>query len=144
MVGLHALAEHERGLVFRFGKVVRVVGPGTVFVCPLLETLVPVDTQPQTLFIPEQDVPTRDKALLQVEAEVEYRVADPAKTVALVEDYPSAMRLFCAITFRSVMMELDRDSILKDTEKAELRFRELLTTTLSHWGIEVSSVRIHA
>lgn len=144
MIGLHKLGEHERGLVFRFGRVVRVVGPGAVFVCPLLESLLPVDTQPQTLFIPEQQVPTRDKAALTVEAEVDYRVADPAKTVALVEDYPSAMRLFCAITFRSVMMELDRDEILKDPQKAERRFQELLAATLSHWGIEVSAVRIHA
>jgi regulator of protease activity HflC (stomatin/prohibitin superfamily) len=144
MLGFHTLREHERGLVIRFGKVARVVGPGAVFICPMFETLIPVDTQPATLFIPEQEVPTKDKAVVRVEAEVRYRVADPAKTVTLVEDYPSAMRLFCAITFRSVMMELDKDEIMKDREKAVLRFHELLTTTLAHWGIEVLSVDIQA
>ena len=64
--------------------------------------LVPVDTQPQTLFIPEQDVPTRDKALLQVEAEVEYRVADPA-TRRRLADLQYWIMLFGVIGFFLVL-----------------------------------------
>lgn len=144
MLGFQTLAEHEKGVVFRLGKLSRVVGPGPAFVCPLIEKMAVVDMQPATLFIPEQEVPTQDKAVLQVDAEVNYRVVDPAKAVTQVEDYASAMRLFCAITFRSVMMELAKDEILNDRENANRRFHELLTETLSNWGIEISGVDIRA
>jgi regulator of protease activity HflC (stomatin/prohibitin superfamily) len=100
--------------------------------------------QPATLFIPEQEVSTRDKSLLQVDAEVSYRVVDPAKAVTQVENYSSAVRLFCAITFRSVLGELDKDELLKDRQKTNRLYRELLSATLSNWGIEVSDVDIRA
>ncbi|MBI5243728.1 MAG: hypothetical protein HY922_08610 [Elusimicrobia bacterium] len=142
MLGFKVLAEHERGVVFRLGKLARIAGPGPAFACPLIEKMAVVDMQPGTLFIPEQEVPTQDKAVMKVDAEVNYRVVDPAKAVTQVEDYSSAMRLFCAITFRSVLGELGKDELLNDREKANLRFHELLTETLSNWGIEVTGVDI--
>ena len=144
MLGFQNLSEHQRGVVLRLGRFSRVAGPGFAFACPFIEKMIVVDMQPATLFIPEQEVSTRDKSLLQVDAEVSYRVVDPSKAVTQVEDYASAVRLFCAITFRSVLGDLDKDELLKDRQKTNRLYRELLSATLSNWGIEVSDVDIRA
>jgi len=144
VLGFQRLPEQQRGVVLRFGRFSRVVGPGLAFACPFIETMVVVDMQPAKLFIPEQEVSTRDKSLLQVDAEVSYRVVDPAKAVTQVENYPSAVRLFCAITFRSVLGELEKDDLRADLPKANRLYRQLLSETLSNWGIEVSDVDIRA
>jgi len=144
VLGIQILSEKQRGVVLRLGRFSRVAGPGFVFACPLIEEMIVVDMDPATLFIPEQEVSTRDKALLKVDAEVSYRVVDPAKAVTQVEDYASSMRLFCAITFRSVLGDLDKDELVNDRQKTISLYRQRLSETVSNWGIEVLNVDIRA
>ncbi|GAH60733.1 unnamed protein product, partial [marine sediment metagenome] len=52
--------EYERLVIFRLGKFKRTIGPGVVFIVPLLEKSQKVDLRIITADIPRQEVMTRD------------------------------------------------------------------------------------
>ena len=54
------LTDYERAVIFRFGKVKRVGGPGWAFILPGVEEAKIVDLRTLTIDVPKQDVVTKD------------------------------------------------------------------------------------
>jgi regulator of protease activity HflC (stomatin/prohibitin superfamily) len=82
LAGLKIVTEYERLIVFRFGRYKRTIGPGIVYILPLLERAERVDLRIKTADIAKQDIITRDNIPLTVDTSVFYRVVNPqfAKT----------------------------------------------------------------
>jgi hypothetical protein len=57
---VRVLREYERGVVFRFGRLVAQKGPGLVLLVPIADRMVRVTLRTITHTIPPQDVITRD------------------------------------------------------------------------------------
>ncbi|MDO8625285.1 MAG: SPFH domain-containing protein, partial [Candidatus Diapherotrites archaeon] len=60
---LLTLKEYERAVIFRFGRVNRVGGPGWTSIIPIVESFKIVDLRTHTLDIPPQSVITSDKVV---------------------------------------------------------------------------------
>ncbi len=68
------LAEYERGVVFRLGRVLpEAKGPGIVLVFRPIDRLVRVSLRLETLEVPGQDVVTRDNVTVKVNAVLFFR-----------------------------------------------------------------------
>src|SRR6202046_5994752 len=85
--GLKVLNEYERGVVFRLGRLTPYRGPGVIFVIPVLERMARIDLRTVTLDIPPQDVITKDNVRVKVRAVLYFRVVDPSRAVAEVDNY---------------------------------------------------------
>ena len=83
LVCLMVVAEYERTIVFRLGKVRRggARGPGIIWTLPCLDTAVVVDLRTGVYDIPSQDVLTKDSISVCVNAVVFWRVVDPMLAV---------------------------------------------------------------
>src|SRR6476659_4212853 len=80
------LAEYERGVIFRLGKLLPAPkGPGLVFVFKPIDRMVRVGLRTVVLDVPPQDVITRDNVSVEVNAVDYIRVMDPARAVVEVE-----------------------------------------------------------
>src|SRR5258708_13951401 len=85
------LAEYERGVIFRLGRVLQQPkGPGIVLVFAPVDRMVRISLRVETMEVPPQDVVTRDNVTLKVNAVVYFRVIDPTKAVIEVTNFPSA------------------------------------------------------
>src|SRR5436309_14735412 len=74
------LAEYERGVIFRLGKLLpRPKGPGVILVFAPIDRIVRVGLRTIVIDVPPQDVITRDNVSVKVSAVVYYRVMDPRK-----------------------------------------------------------------
>ena len=62
--------QYELGIIFRLGKVSRVLKPGVNILIPLIEEPVRVDVRTKVIDIPPQEMITRDNAAVSIDAEI--------------------------------------------------------------------------
>src|ERR1700674_3797583 len=72
------LAEYERGVIFRLGRLLpKPKGPGVILVFAPLDRIVRVSLRIDTIEVPAQDVITRDNVTVKVNAVLYFRVIQP-------------------------------------------------------------------
>jgi regulator of protease activity HflC (stomatin/prohibitin superfamily) len=140
--GVKVVPEYERAVVFRLGRLVGARGPGLVYVIPVIEQAVRIDTRTVTMDVPPQDVITRDNVSVTVNAVLYFRVMDTRHAVVEVEDYLVATSQMAQTTLRSVCGEAELDELLAERERINARIQGIVDEHTEPWGIKVSEVAI--
>jgi regulator of protease activity HflC (stomatin/prohibitin superfamily) len=137
------LAEYERGVIFRLGRVLpEPKGPGIILVFAPVDRIVRVSLQQEALEVPPQDIITRDNVTLKVNAVIFLRVVDPAKAVVEVKNYLYQTSQFAQTTLRSVLGEVELDELLSHRDKLNLRIQTILDQHTAPWGVKVANVEV--
>ena len=137
------LAEYERGIVFRLGRVLpQPKGPGLVLVFAPVDRMVRISLRVETMEVPPQDVVTRDNVTVKVNAVVYFRVVEPTKAIIEVSNFLYATSQVSQTTLRSVLGEVELDELLSQREKLNLRLQSVLDTHTGPWGIKVTVVEV--
>src|SRR3982074_293101 len=127
MSSIKILAEYERGVIFRLGRVLdKPKGPGVILVFSPIDRLVRISLRIEAMEVPAQDVVTRDNVTLKVNAVVYFRVVDPTKAVIEVTNFLYATSQVSQTTLRSALGEVELDELLSQREKLNLRLRSVL------------------
>ena len=146
LLGLSSLRvyrEYERAIVFRLGRArPRALGPGPVFLLPLLDRAVVVDTRTRVMQIPTQEVITHDNISMGVDAVVYADVSSPADAVLRVEHYLPATLQLAATTLRSVLGRMELDDILSKRAEINDEIRQILDERTEQWGVQITAVEI--
>src|SRR3989440_12049779 len=104
------LAEYERGVIFRLGRLLpQAKGPGVIFVFRPIDRIVRISLRTVAFDVPPQDIITRDNVTVSVNAVVYFRVIDPRKAVVEVENFLYATSQLAQTTLRSVLGEAELD-----------------------------------
>src|SRR5258706_7351479 len=137
------LAEYERGVVFRLGRVLsQPKGPGVILVFAPIDRMVRISLRIEAMEVPAQDIITRDNVTVKVNAVVYFRVVDPSKAVLEVTNFLYATSQVSQTTLRSVLGEVELDELLSQREKLNLRLQAVLDTHTGPWGIKVTVVEV--
>ena len=137
------LAEYERGVIFRLGRLLGMPkGPGVILVFAPIDRIVRVSLRQEALEVPPQDIITRDNVTLKVNAVIFLRVIDPNKAVVAVSNYMYQTSQFAQTTLRSVLGEVDLDELLAHREKINLRLQSILDQHTDPWGVKVTNVEV--
>ena len=137
------LAEYERGVIFRLGKLLpRPKGPGIILVFAPVDRMVRISLRQEALEVPPQDIITRDNVTLKVNAVIFLRVIDPNKAVVEVSNYVYQTSQFAQTTLRSVLGEQELDELLAHREQINLRLQSILDTHTAPWGVKVANVEV--
>jgi len=137
------LAEYERGVIFRLGRLLSAPkGPGIALVFAPIDRMVRVSLRQEALEVPPQDIITRDNVTLKVNAVIFLRVIDPSKAVVEVSNYVYQTSQFAQTTLRSVLGEQELDELLAHREKINLRLQSILDQHTSPWGVKVTNVEV--
>jgi regulator of protease activity HflC (stomatin/prohibitin superfamily) len=137
------LAEYERGVIFRLGRVLpKAKGPGVILVFAPVDRIVRVSLRIETLEVPSQDVVTRDNVTVKVNAVVYFRVLDPIKAVLEVSNFLYATSQVSQTTLRSALGEVELDELLSQREKLNLRLQSVLDAHTGPWGVKVTVVEV--
>ena len=128
------LAEYERGVIFRLGKLLpQPKGPGLVFVFAPIDRMVRVGLRTVVLDVPPQDVITRDNVSVKVNAVVYFRVMDSLKAIVEVENYNYATSQLSQTTLRSVLGQVDLDDLLSKREHLNQELQQILENISARW-----------
>jgi regulator of protease activity HflC (stomatin/prohibitin superfamily) len=140
---IRILAEYERGVIFRLGRVLpQPKGPGIFLVFRPFDRMVRISLRTETLEVPAQDVVTRDNVTVKVNAVIYFRVIDPTKAVLDVANYLYATSQLAQTTLRSVLGEVELDELLSQREKLNVRLQSVLDQHTGPWGVKVSMVEV--
>jgi regulator of protease activity HflC (stomatin/prohibitin superfamily) len=140
---VRVVQQYERGLVFRFGRVLeRVRAPGLTMIVPVADRLRKVNVQIVTMPVPAQDGITRDNVTVKVDAVVYFRVVDPIRALVSVQNYPYAVSQVAQTSLRSVIGKSDLDDLLTNRERLNQGLELMIDNPAVEWGIHIDRVEI--
>jgi regulator of protease activity HflC (stomatin/prohibitin superfamily) len=137
------LAEYERGVIFRLGRLLpKPKGPGVILVFKPIDRMVRISLRVEAMEVPPQDVVTRDNVTVKVNAVIYFRIVDPAKAVLEVANYLYATSQLSQTTLRSVLGEVELDELLSQREKLNVKLQSALDQHTGPWGVKVALVEV--
>ena len=137
------LAEYERGVIFRLGKLLpRPKGPGIILVFAPIDRMVRVSLRTIVMDVAPQDVITKDNVSVKVSAVVFFRVIDPRRAIVEVENFHYATSQLSQTTLRSALGQVELDDLLSERERLNQRLQQILDLHTDPWGIKVSAVEV--
>jgi regulator of protease activity HflC (stomatin/prohibitin superfamily) len=137
------LAEYERGVIFRLGRLLPAAkGPGVILVFAPVDRMVRISLRQEALEVPPQDIITRDNVTLKVNAVIFLRVIDSNKAVVEVTNYLYQTSQFAQTTLRSVLGEVELDELLSHRDKLNTRIQSILDQHTAPWGVKVVNVEV--
>jgi len=142
ILSIKVVRQYERAVVFRFGKLEGLKGPGLFAIIPFIDKIVKVDLRIRQLDVPKQTIVTRDNISVDVDAIIYYHVTDACRAIVEVEDFEAATALFAQTTLRDVLGQNELDTVLSDREKLNHKIQDEIKTVTEPWGIQVDIVTI--
>ncbi len=141
-MAIKIVAEYERGVIFRLGRLIGAKGPGLFIIIPFVDRMVKVDLRVVTMDVPSQEVITRDNVTVRVNAVVYFRVVDPESSVVKVLDHIRATSQISQTTLRNVLGQSELDELLAQRDKLNLNLQRIIDEHTDPWGVKVSTVEI--
>src|SRR6202046_1461041 len=137
------LAEYERGVLFRLGRLLpQAKGPGVILVFSPLDRMVRISLRIDTIEVPPQDVITRDNVTVKVNAVISFRVVEPRLAVTEVSNFLYATSQLAQTTLRSVLGEVELDDLLSKRDELNVRLQAILDQHTSPCGVKVTLVSV--
>ena len=141
-LAVRIVKQYERGVLFRFGRVVGARGPGLRLIIPIVDVLHRVSLRIVTMPIQSQGIITRDNVSVDVSAVAYFRVVDAVKSVVAIENVYVAIDQIAQTTLRKVVGQHTLDETLSETDRINKDIREILDVATLDWGVEVTLVEL--
>ena len=142
IASVRIVAEYERGVIFRLGRVMGAKGPGLFFIIPLVDRMVKVNLQTVTADIPPQDVITKDNVTLRVNAVAYFNVVDPVRAVVAIQNYLVGTSQIAQTTLRSILGQVELDDLLLKRDEINRQLQQIIDELTNPWGIKVTLVEV--
>ncbi|GIT99136.1 SPFH domain-containing protein [Sulfurovum sp. TSL1] len=141
--GINIVPQGEEWVVERLGKFTRTLTPGLNIIIPYLESVRErVSTRDLILDIPEQEVITKDNAVIHTNAVTFARVTNPRDAIYGIEDFRVAIQQLVMTTLRSILGEMSLDDALSNREHIKAKLKDSIIDDVADWGVTVKSVEI--
>ena len=139
---IKVLAEYQRIVIFRLGRLLGIKGPGLVLIVPVIDKIMRLDLRTRVIDVPKQRVITEDNVTVDVDAVVYFRITDPEKAVVGVQRYDVATSLLAQTTLRDVLGQKSLDELLAKRDELNKSLQLIIDQGTDPWGIKVSAVTI--
>jgi len=141
--GVKIVSQGEEWVVERLGKFSTTLKPGLNIIVPYIDTVrQKVSTRDIILDIPQQEVITKDNAVILTNAIAFVRVTKPQDAIYGVEDFKLAIQNLIMTTLRSIIGEMKLDEALSNREMIKARLKDQIVDDAADWGVTVKSVEI--
>ncbi len=141
-LAIKIVQQYEQGLIERFGRYRKTVGPGFHMIVPFIENMRKVDMREQVVDVPPQEVITKDNVVVTVDAVVYYQATDPVKLKYNISNFVLAATKLAQTNLRNVIGDQDLDEALTSRETINTELREILDEATDVWGTRVVRVEI--
>jgi regulator of protease activity HflC (stomatin/prohibitin superfamily) len=141
--GINIVPQGEEWVVERLGKFSRTLRPGLNIIIPYIEAVrQKISTRDIILDIPQQEVITRDNAVILTNAVTFIRVTNPRDALYGIEDFKLAIQQLVMTTLRSILGEMTLDEALSNRETIKTKLKDQIVDDVADWGVTVKSVEI--
>ena len=129
--------------VERFGKYTRTLSPGISILTPFVERIGRrMNMMEQVLDVPQQEVITKDNAMVKVDAIVFIQVMEASAAAYRIENLPYAITQLCSTNLRTVVGSMDLDEVLFQRDNINSRLLTVIDAATEPWGVKVEAVEM--
>jgi regulator of protease activity HflC (stomatin/prohibitin superfamily) len=140
--GFRVVQQYEKGVVFRFGKIISSREPGLNWIIPYIDRMRKIDFRTITLPIPPQKIITKDNVSVDISAVAYYKIVDAEKSIVSIEDVRSAINQIAQTTVRNIVGRFQLDEVLSERDEINKEISTVLDGNTEPWGVLVSVVEI--
>jgi regulator of protease activity HflC (stomatin/prohibitin superfamily) len=131
------------GIVERFGRYTRSLGPGVHLLVPFLDRVrVVVDMKETVQPFAPQPVITQDNVTIGIDTVVYYQVTDPVASTYEVANVLIAMEQLTITTLRNVVGAMTLEETLTSRDQINSQLRSVLDEATEKWGVRVTRVEL--
>ena len=142
-LGIRIVPQGEEWVVERLGKFHAVITPGLNIIIPLFDTVsFKVTTKDIILDVPEQEVITRDNAVILANAIAFIKVTNIERSVYGIDNFHEAMRNMVQTSLRSIIGGMDLNHALTSRDRIKAELKTAIADEAADWGLTVKSVEI--
>src|SRR3546814_3253623 len=121
----------------RFGRYIKTLPPGLGMIFPIADRIgTRMNMMETVLDVPQQEVITRDNALVQVDGVIFYQVLNAAAAAYEVRNLERAILNLTMTNIRTVMGSMDLDELMSWRDDLNTRLLQEVEDATEHWGIE--------
>ena len=129
--------------VERFGKYTKTLAPGISILTPFVERIGRrMNMMEQVLDVPQQEVITKDNAMVKVDAIVFIQVMNASAAAYRIEDLPYAITQLCSTNLRTVVGSMELDEVLFQRDSINSRLLTVIDAATEPWGVKVNRIEI--
>jgi len=141
--GINIVPQGEEWIIERLGKFSRTLKPGLNLIVPYIDSVrTRITTRDIILDVPQQEVITKDNAVILTNAVTFIRVTKPEDAIYGVEDFKMAIQQLVMTTLRSILGEMKLDEALSNREHIKAKLKDQILDDVADWGVTVKSVEI--
>lgn len=142
-LGVKIVPQSEKWTVERFGKYTRTLDAGMHVIVPVVDRIgAKLSLREQVLDIAQQEVITRDNALISADGVVFYQIMDAEKAAYQVEDLYRALTNLTQTNIRSVLGSMELDQLLSNRDEINDRLLLIVNEASDPWGVRITRVEL--
>jgi len=142
-MGAKMVPQGSEWTVQRFGQYTRSLTPGLHWIIPVIDAIGnKVNMMEIVNDVPQQEVITKDNAMVQVDGIIFYQVLDAAKATYEVNRLEIALLNIAQTNIRAVVGSMELDDLLSQRDKINARIQDVVGEAAAPWGVKVNRVEL--
>jgi regulator of protease activity HflC (stomatin/prohibitin superfamily) len=137
---VRVIPEYERALVVRFGRVIRVGGPGLLAALPLVDRVVRIRVRNSRIDSVVVRATTRDNVTVWISVAAYFRVFDPVRAYVVVPNIYTRTAETIEFVIRAEIARTNLEDLARGSTHRRDELLNKINSIVAEWGTEVRHI----